>query len=109
VSTVSLSADKVDAAPGATRRLVARNTIYLSLSQVLAMPVSVLGNAVAAHYLGAEAFGYAYFATMLCTFGFLAVGWGHDAVLPAVVARDNRTAGLMLGSSISGRSASPRC
>jgi O-antigen/teichoic acid export membrane protein len=103
VSTVTLSAENVNAAVGATRRLVARNTIYLSLSQVLAMPITVLSNAVAAHYLGAEAFGYAYLATTLCTFGFLAVGWGHDAVLPAVVARDHRLAGLMLGSSIAWR------
>src|SRR4030095_12145455 len=50
--------------------------------------------------------GSASRATMLCTFGFLAVGGGHDAVLPAVVARDNRTAGLMLGSSIAWRLAS---
>jgi O-antigen/teichoic acid export membrane protein len=88
---------------GGTQRLLIRNTLYLSLSQVLAMPLSVFTTAVAAQYLGAEALGYAYLAFTLCGFGFLAVGWGHDAVLPAVVARDHSLAGEMLGSSLAYR------
>src|SRR4029450_5097337 len=44
--------------------------------------------------------GHAYLATTMCVFGFLAVGWGHEAVLPAIVSRDRSVAGLMLGSSL---------
>jgi len=91
------------AAPGVTRRLVLRNTLYLTVSQALTVPLSVLMNAVAARYLGAEAFGFAYLAFTLSTFGFLVVAWGHDGVLPAVVARDRSRAGTMLGSSLAFR------
>lgn len=90
-------------AAGGTRRLLIRNTLYLSISQVLAMPLSVFTTAIAAQYLGAEAFGYSYLAYTLCSFGFLVVGWGHEAVLPAVVARDHSVAGEMLGSSLAWR------
>src|SRR5215510_6761027 len=84
----------------AEQRLVLKNTLYLSISQVLAMPLSVLTTAIAAQYLGAEAFGYAYLANTLTVFGFLIVGWGHDAVLPAAVARNPSLAGMLLGSSL---------
>src|ERR1700730_7621790 len=91
------------AVSGATRRLVVRNTLYLTVSQVLTLPLSIAANAVAAHYLGAEVFGYVYLAGTLCGFGFLAVGWGHEAVLPAVCARDHSLAGTMLASSLAWR------
>jgi O-antigen/teichoic acid export membrane protein len=87
----------------ATSHLVVRNTLYLTLSQVLAMPLSIITTAVAAHYLGPEAFGHAYFATTLCVMGFLAVGWGHEAVLPALISRNHDLAGVMLGSSLAWR------
>jgi O-antigen/teichoic acid export membrane protein len=80
--------------------LVIRNTFYLTAAQALAVPLSVLLNAVAAHYLGAEAFGYAYLAATFCGLGFLAVGWGHDAVLPADVAKDHSVAGTLLATSL---------
>jgi O-antigen/teichoic acid export membrane protein len=80
--------------------IVLRNTLYLTISQVLAVPLSIVTNALAAHYLGPEAFGYAYLAGTLCAFGFLLVGWGHEAVLPATVAKDHSLSGVMLGSSM---------
>ena len=83
--------------------VVVRNTIYLTVAQALTIPLSIAINAVAAYYLGAEAFGYAYLASTLCAVGFLAVGWGHEAVLPAVVARDHAVAAEMLGSSLAWR------
>jgi len=64
------------------------------------MPLSIGTTAIAAHYLGPEAFGHAYLATTMCVLGFLVVGWGHDAVLPALVSRNHDVAGLMLGSSL---------
>jgi hypothetical protein len=71
------------------------------------MPLSVLTNAVSAHYLGPGAFvGYGYLAGTMCGFGFLAVGWGQDAVLPAQVARNHALAGVMLGSSLAWRARS---
>ena len=51
-----------------------RNTLYLTGAQVLAVPLSILVNAMAAHYLGAEGFGYTYLAATFCSFGFLLVG-----------------------------------
>src|SRR5262249_36019192 len=96
---VSRSADDT----AATQRLVVRNTLYLTVSQVLAMPLSILTTAIAAHYLGAAAFGYAYLATAICGFGFLAVGWGHESVLPAMIARDRSVAGTALASSLAWR------
>jgi O-antigen/teichoic acid export membrane protein len=95
---------KIDDA-GSIRRLLVQNTLYLTASQVLAMPLSILTTAIAAHYLGAEAFGYAYLAMTLCLFGFQIVGWGHENVLPAVIARDRSVAGTMLASSLAWRAA----
>jgi O-antigen/teichoic acid export membrane protein len=79
--------------------------MYVAVSQVVAMPISVLITAMTAHYLGAVTFGYAYLASTLCSLGFLAVGWGHESVLPAVVARDRSLAGTMLASSLAWRAA----
>ena len=86
------------------RRLVLKNTIYLTASQALTVPLSILVNVIAARYLGADAFGLSYFAFTVCGFGFLIVSWGHDGVLPAVVARDHSQSGLMLGTSLLFRS-----
>jgi O-antigen/teichoic acid export membrane protein len=88
-----------------TRRLLVQNTLFLTVSQVLAMPLSILTTAIAAHYLGAGAFGYAYLAMTMCVFGFQVVGWGHENVLPAVIARDRSFAGTMLASSLAWRAA----
>src|SRR6478752_9191746 len=91
------------AAPGGTRNLVARNTLYLTLSQVVTVPLAVLVNALTARYLGAESFGYIYLAGTFAGFGVLAVGWGHEGVLPAMVAQDRSLAGVLLGSSLASR------
>jgi len=88
-----------------TGKLLFRNTLYLTLSQALTIPLSVLVNIVAARYLGPEAFGLAYLAYTICSFGFLVVSWGHDGMLPAVVARDHAQSGSMLGSSLAFRAA----
>ena len=90
---------------GAIRKTIFRNTFFLAASQVLTVPLAVFINAMLAHYMGAEVFGYAYLAATLCGFGFLAVGWGHEAVLPAVVARDHSLSGTVLGSSLAWRAA----
>ena len=86
-----------------TRKLLVRNTLYLTVSQALTVPLSVLVNVVVARYLGADAFGLSYLAFTLTSLGFLVVSWGHDGVLPAVVARDHSQSGLMLGSSLAFR------
>ncbi|HET7540240.1 MAG TPA: oligosaccharide flippase family protein [Polyangiaceae bacterium] len=91
---------------GANRRLVVKNTLYLTFSQVVTVPLSVLVNAVTARYLGAEIFGYLYLAGTFAGFGMLAVGWGHEGVLPAMVARDRSLAGVLLGSSFVWRAGS---
>jgi O-antigen/teichoic acid export membrane protein len=94
---------KDGAAEATARRLIVKNTLYLTVSQALTVPLSVFVNAMSARYLGAEAFGYVYLANTLCAFGFLAVTWGHEGVLPAEVAKNNALAGVMLGSSLAWR------
>lgn len=87
----------------ANRRLVVKNTLYLAVSQVVTVPLAVLVNALTARYLGAESFGYIYLAGTFASFGVLAVGWGHEGVLPAMVAQDRSIAGVLLGSSFAWR------
>jgi O-antigen/teichoic acid export membrane protein len=86
--------------------LVAKNTIYLTVSQAVTVPLAVLVNAVTARFLGAEAFGYLYLAGTFAGFGNLAVSWGHEGVLPAMVAQDHRVAGNLLGSAFAWRAVS---
>ncbi|MEO6598842.1 MAG: oligosaccharide flippase family protein [Polyangiaceae bacterium] len=88
---------------GANRRLVVKNTLYLTVSQAVTVPLAVLVNALTARYLGAETFGYIYLAGTFASFGVLAVGWGHEGVLPAMVAQDHSLAGALLGSSFAWR------
>src|SRR5450432_4092447 len=87
----------------ATQHGVVRNTLYLTLSQAVTVPLAVLINALTARYLGAESFGYIYLAGTFAGFGMLAVGWGHEGVLPALVAQDHSLAGTLLGSSFAWR------
>src|SRR3978361_1482813 len=84
----------------ATGQRVVRNTVYLTASQAVTVPLAVLVNALTARYLGAESFGSIYLAGTFASFGALAVGWGHDGVLPAMVAQDHSVAGALLGSSL---------
>ena len=41
-----------------------------------------------------------YLAATFCSFGFLLVGWGHEAALPAAVVHDHQLAGVTLGTSL---------
>lgn len=84
-------------------RLVAKNTFYLTASQALTVPIAVLVNATLARFLGPAAFGFLYLASTLCGFGFLAVNWGHESALPALIARERSRAGALLGSSLAWR------
>jgi O-antigen/teichoic acid export membrane protein len=81
-------------------RLVVKNTLFLTLAQVLTIPLSVLVNAAMARYLGPEEFGYVYLALTIVGFGFTVVDWGHTGALPALVARDRTRAGVILGTSL---------
>jgi len=85
---------------GTLTRLVVRNTFYLTASQALTVPLSVLVNAMLARYLGPSDFGVLYLSATLAGFGFLAVNWGHEGALPALVSLDRSVAGALLGSSI---------
>ena len=82
------------------RRTVLRNTIFLTVGQIIGVPLSMLANAVTARYLGPAAFGYMYLGTTFNSFGFLVVEWGQGGVLPALVAADPTRAGALLGTSI---------
>jgi O-antigen/teichoic acid export membrane protein len=104
MSTAGGNAPVAVADTATTRRLVLKNTLYLTIAQVLTIPLSIVNNALAAHYLGPEAFGYAYLAFTLTGFAFLAVEWGHQQVLPAMIAKDPQVAGDVFISSMAWRS-----
>jgi hypothetical protein len=99
-----LSADD-EARARSVGRLVVKNTLYLTMAQVVTIPLSVAVAAVMGRYLGAEEFGLIYFAGTLAGFGFLAVEWGHSGALPALVATDRSQAGVLLGTSLAWRAA----
>ncbi|HEX3776574.1 MAG TPA: oligosaccharide flippase family protein [Polyangiaceae bacterium] len=83
-----------------TSRLVFRNTMLLTMAQVLGVPLSILLNGVTARYLGAGALGYMYLGTTFNSFAFLAVDWGQGGALPALVATERENAGTLLGTSL---------
>jgi O-antigen/teichoic acid export membrane protein len=84
------------------RRLV-KNTIYLTLAQAATIPLAVLMNALMGRFLGPEEFGYIYIAGTMCAFGVLALEWGQQGAVPALVARDKSNAGTYLGTSLAWR------
>jgi O-antigen/teichoic acid export membrane protein len=88
----------------AVKRLLIKNTLYVTLSQAMTVPLSMLSNAMLARYLAAEAFGQIYLASTLTALSFLFVNFGHEGALPAAVARDSASAGKLLGSSLLSRS-----
>jgi O-antigen/teichoic acid export membrane protein len=90
----------VDAAAPNPRRTVLRNTIFLSIGQIIGVPLSMLANAAEARYLGPAAFGSMYLGTTFNSFGFLVVEWGQGGVLPALVAADRAQAGSLLGTTV---------
>jgi O-antigen/teichoic acid export membrane protein len=83
-------------------RLV-KNTVYLTAAQAATVPIAVLMNALLGRYLGAEEFGYIYLAGTLCSFAVLALEWGQQGAVPALVARGKERAGVILGTSLAWR------
>jgi O-antigen/teichoic acid export membrane protein len=88
-----------------SQSLVLRNALLLVVGQALAMPLSIVVNAVVGRYIGAAEFGYLYVASTYMTFGFLFVDWGQNGTLPALVAKDRSRAGEFLGSGLAWRTA----
>jgi O-antigen/teichoic acid export membrane protein len=86
------------------KRTLVKNTLYVTLTQVLTMPLSILSGWVMARYLSAEDFGQIYLASTVTGLSFLFVNFGHEGALPAAVARDPKSAGTLLGSSMLSRS-----
>jgi O-antigen/teichoic acid export membrane protein len=84
----------------APERLILRNTLMLVGAQVVAAPLAVLINAVAARTLGPTDFGQLYLATTFCSLAFLFVEWGQPIALTGMVARDRSRAGELLGSGL---------
>jgi O-antigen/teichoic acid export membrane protein len=85
---------------GTPQRIVLRNTLLLVGAQVIAAPVSVAVNAVAARALAPADFGRLYLATTFCSLAFLTVEWGQPSALTGMVARDRSRAGELLGSGL---------
>ena len=93
------------AASGQNHGLV-RNAFYLTAAQAVTIPLSVLSNALVGRCLGPEQFGFLYLATTLCAFGVLALEWGQQGAVPALVARNRAGAPAYLGTSLAWRTGS---
>jgi O-antigen/teichoic acid export membrane protein len=85
---------------GTPQRLILRNTLLLVGAQLIAAPLSIAVNAVAARALGPTDFGQLYLATTFCSLAFLFVEWGQPSALTGMVARDRSRAGELLGSGL---------
>lgn len=90
---------------GGAQRLVLRNASFLVGAQLLAAPLSVLINVVAARSLGPDDFGRIFLATTYASFAILFVEWGQGATLTAMIARDRSRAGAVLGTTLAWRAA----
>lgn len=88
--------------PGDTQRVL-RNTSFLLGAQLLAAPLAILVNAVAARQLGAAQFGLYFQALTFASFVFIFVQWGQPAVLTGRVAMQRERAGELLGSGLAFR------
>lgn len=84
----------------AARRLVLRNTMFLVVAQIVATPLSLLVNVVAARTLGPDDFGQIYLAMTFAAFAFLFVEWGQTATLTAMVVKERPRAGEILASGL---------
>jgi O-antigen/teichoic acid export membrane protein len=94
-----------DASPAApaNQRALLKNTFYLTAAQAATVPLAVVTNALMGRFLGPEEFGYIYVAGTLCGFAVLALEWGQQGAVPALVARDHARAGAFLGTSLTWR------
>jgi O-antigen/teichoic acid export membrane protein len=79
---------------------VLRNAAYLLAGRVVAAPLAVLVNAIAARRLGAADFGRLYQVMTFTTFAFLFVEWGQASTLSGKVAAAHARAGQLLGSGL---------
>ncbi|HYQ16285.1 MAG TPA: oligosaccharide flippase family protein [Polyangiaceae bacterium] len=93
------------APPGGNQRALLRNTLYLTMAQAATVPLAVVTNALLGRYLGPESFGHIYLATTLCSFAVLALEWGQQGALPALIARERPRAAAYLGTSLVWRGA----
>jgi O-antigen/teichoic acid export membrane protein len=91
-----------ETASNGTPRIL-RNASLLLGAQVLAAPVAVAVNAVAARQLGPAQFGLFYQALTFASFVFLFVEWGQPGVLTGQVAAHRGRAGELLGSGLAFR------
>jgi O-antigen/teichoic acid export membrane protein len=82
------------------RTTVLKNTLFITLGQILSIPLSLALTALTARYLGAVAMGYMYLANTWNSLGFMAVEWGQGGALPARVAQNRSSAGELLGTSL---------
>lgn len=88
----------------ANQHRLVKNTVYLTLAQAATIPLSMLMTALMGRYLGPVELGYNYLASTLCSLAVLALEWGQQGALPALVARDNSKAAVILGTSLVWRS-----
>jgi O-antigen/teichoic acid export membrane protein len=89
-----------EAVPPPAKPSLVRNTLYLTVGQAATVPIAVIANALLGRYLGPEEFGHSYLAATLCAFAVLALEWGQQGAVPALVARDRSKAGMYLGTSL---------
>lgn len=94
--------DAGTATSSSTRGILHRASLLL-VAQLLAAPISILVNALAARRLGAAEYGLLFQAMTFSGFAFLFIEWGQPAVLTGQVAAHRARAGELLGSSLAYR------
>jgi O-antigen/teichoic acid export membrane protein len=94
-----------DEITGSAAPAILRNTSYLLAAQILATPLAIILNALAARSLGPGQYGIYYQALTFASFAFLFVEWGQSGVLTKQVAAHRDRAGEWLGSGLAIRSA----
>lgn len=89
-----------DQSTGSAAPAILRNTSYLLAAQILAAPLAIILNALAARSLGPGQYGIYYQALTFASFAFLFVEWGQAGVLTKQVAANRDRAGELLGSGL---------
>jgi O-antigen/teichoic acid export membrane protein len=80
--------------------LVAKNTLFLVISQFITVPLSLIVNILIGRYLGPQDFGVLYLLGTVTSFAFLVADWGQSGALTGAVARTPGRWGELFGSAL---------
>jgi O-antigen/teichoic acid export membrane protein len=90
--------------PKTPRRGVLRNAVDLGLGQVATTLLTVVLNAAIARTLNPVDFGLMYLITVITTFSYVVIDWGHGPLIIRESARHPERTGELMGSAFTARS-----